>query len=268
MSEEEVISSGLLESYVLGICTAEETVVVNDLCAIHPKLKREIELIEESLINLSTKEAPPLNSSVKEKISKRLFSVNNKNFDRGNVISLNPAGNNTTYKLGIAASILLLITSGIYIISLHQKVNQLSNQVAHLNMSKSFLADKLNVQQTSLETLASNFQFVSNPKVKNIALNGMNSLVSKNAVVHWNPETQEVMFHANALPASPELKQYQLWAIVNGKPVDAGMIVLENGGSFQKMKLISGAQAFAVTIENTGGSPTPSMDTMCLLGNV
>ena len=37
---------------------------------------------------------------------------------------------------------------------------------------------------------------------------------------------------------------------------------------FQKMKSVKGATAFAVTIENAGGSQVPSMETMCLLGNV
>jgi anti-sigma-K factor RskA len=66
----------------------------------------------------------------------------------------------------------------------------------------------------------------------------------------------------------PAGKQYQLWAIVDGKPVDAGMIDLNQPIVFQQMKTINSAQAFAVTIENVGGSATPSLETMCLLGNV
>ena len=46
------------------------------------------------------------------------------------------------------------------------------------------------------------------------------------------------------------------------------MIELNSDSTFQKMKAIKNAQAFAVTIEKVGGSVAPTMDTMCLLGNV
>ena len=273
MSVNEVIESGLLESYVLGITTPEETRMVQELCVKHPELITEIELIEQGLMNYASQTAKPLNKELKESISQRLSFHEPGQETTGTteaaVIALKPADPKLKfYQVGIAASILLLITSSVFNVSLSKKVDQLSGQVAELNTTKSILADQMNVQQTSMHILESNFHFVSDPKVKTIALSGMNSLVSSKAVIHWNPETQEVYFDANSLPASPPSKQYQLWAIVDGKPVDAGMISLENGSTFQKMKQVTGAQAFAVTIENMGGSPTPSIDTMCLLGNV
>ena len=273
MSINEVIESGLLESYVLGITTPEETKMVQELCIKHPELINEIELIEQGLINYASQTAKPLNKELKDSISQRLTfnepARETPGKTEATIIALKPADSKLKfYKTGIAASILLLITSTVFNVSLSKKVDQLSGQVAELNTTKSILADQMTVQQTSLQTMESNFRFLSDPKVKTIALSGMNSLVSSKAVIHWNPETQEVYFDANALPASPQSKQYQLWAIVDGKPVDAGMISLKNGMAFQKMKQVTGAQAFAVTIENIGGSPTPSIDTMCLLGNV
>ena len=48
----------------------------------------------------------------------------------------------------------------------------------------------------------------------------------------------KLYFNANNLPKSPNQKQYQLWAIVNGKPVDAGLVDATDSDSiFQKMKL-------------------------------
>ncbi len=269
MKIDQIISSGLLESYVLGITTEEEVLMVQELCLKHPELNKEIELIEEALMNYSSQTTKPLNPDLKEKISNSL-SFNTVVKPQALVIPLNTPANTKLrfYQTGIAASILLLIISGVYILSLNQKVNQLHGQLAELSSSKSVLADQLTVQQASLQTLASNLNVVSDPGMKAIPLNGMNSLVSKSAVIHWNPETQEVYFNANALPASPSEKQYQLWAIIDGKPVDAGVINFENGVVFQKMKPIAGAKAFAVTIENKGGSISPTIDTMCLLGNV
>ena len=57
---------------------------------------------------------------------------------------------------------------------------------------------------------------------------------------------------------TPTGKQYQLWAIVDGKPVDAG--VINNCIGLCKMKKIDHAEAFAITLEKEGGSPTPTLN--------
>lgn len=271
MNVNDVISSGLLESYVLGTTTAKETEQVNELCLKEPALLKEIELIEEALINYSAQTVNPLNAEIKNKISSKLFSSNaDQNVpDEATIIPLKDQSKTLRlYKLGIAASIVFVVTSMIYFFSLNQKIHNLNNDLAKASDSKTTLEKELNAQQTALVLANSELQILSDPQIKTVGLKGMNTLASTSALVHWNAQTNEVYFHANALPPAPTSKQYQLWAIIDGKPVDAGMIELASDTVFQKMKTIKGAQAFAVTIENTGGSATPTMNTMCLLGNV
>jgi len=89
------------------------------------------------------------------------------------------------------------------------------------------------------------------------------------ALLHHLISTHSLtLFHllANKLPQAPSGKQYQLWALVDGKPVDAGMIGDCNG--LCRLKNIPRAQAFAITLEREGGSPTPTMDQMYVLGKV
>lgn len=63
--------------------------------------------------------------------------------------------------------------------------------------------------------------------------------------------------------------QYQLWAIVDCKPVDAGMISTEKGVyHIQKMRSFGKAQAFAITLEKADGSPTPTMDQMIVQAKI
>ncbi len=76
------------------------------------------------------------------------------------------------------------------------------------------------------------------------------------ATVYWNPKSQEVLLTVHNLPAPAADQQYQLWSIVNGKPVDAGVFDMDKAAAgFQKMKAVPGAQMFAVTLEKKGGSP-------------
>ena len=270
MNINDVISSGLLESYVLGTASAEDVSLVNKLCREHPELIKEIEAIEASLMNFSAGVAPAVNKDLKEKIASQLtFDAEESPVAKVISIKTETEGRLNLYKLGMAASLLLFLTSLMYNVQLNHKLSKVSVELAELNAAKSYMADELKVQQASLKTMDSELHIVANPKVKTIALKGMNSLDKKSAMIHMNMETNEVYFNASVLPATPTAKQYQLWAIVDGKPVDAGMIDMNSTASvFQKMKTIKGAQAFAVTIENMGGSPVPTMETMCLLGNV
>ncbi|RZK28201.1 MAG: anti-sigma factor [Hymenobacter sp.] len=68
----------------------------------------------------------------------------------------------------------------------------------------------------------------------------------------------------------PPGKQYQLWALDNGKPVDAGVLTAATtaGSGLQQMKDIASAQTFAMTVEPTGGSAGPTLTTMTVVGNI
>ena len=82
--------------------------------------------------------------------------------------------------------------------------------------------------------------------------------------------TGEVYIDPSNLPEAPSGKQYQLWAIVDGKPVDGGLIISTKKGDkyqIQKMKTFGKAEAFAVTLETTGGNPTPKGD-MYVMGKM
>ena len=71
------------------------------------------------------------------------------------------------------------------------------------------------------------------------------------------------------LPPVPTGKQYQLWAIVDGTPVDMGVFDVSIGPeNFMEVQHIENPQAFAVTVENEGGSPTPTLEEMVVIGNV
>ena len=87
------------------------------------------------------------------------------------------------------------------------------------------------------------------------------------ATLLWNSKNKDVFIMPVKLPLPALGKQYQLWALVDGKPVDAGLLNNECNGAC-KMKNIPKAQAFAITLEKEGGSPTPTMEAMYVLGNV
>ena len=98
-----------------------------------------------------------------------------------------------------------------------------------------------------------------------VVLKGTEKSPDALAKIFWMKNTGDVYVDPTNLPQAPSGMQYQVWAIVDGKPVDAGMIATEKGVyKIQKMKSFGKAQAFAITLETAGGNPTPKGDMIVL----
>ncbi len=70
---------------------------------------------------------------------------------------------------------------------------------------------------------------------------------------------------------APSEMQYQVWAIVDGAPVDIGLINHSAEGVPENMtalKEIHNAQAFAITLEEIGGKPVPNLERLVVMGKV
>jgi hypothetical protein len=107
------------------------------------------------------------------------------------------------------------------------------------------------------------------PSYKHIHLAGLPKSPESAVSAFWNQQTNEVLIDVQNLPAAPEGKQYQLWSIVDGKPVDIGMLDNAFAGKVLKMKNTKpGSVAFAITLEKEGGNPTPTMEEMYVMGKV
>jgi len=272
LNTNDFISSGVLESFVLGTATQEEIKLVNELCRKHPEVLQEIEAIEQSLMIYAAAEVPELSGLVKEKLFSQLPKNNSKIATSENKIhQLKSENYFRYYKIAVAASMALLLMSSAFNIYFYNKLQKTTSELEALNTEKQYYADQFNVQQTSLKNAQNDLAELSNPEIKIIKLNSIGIDAGKpvSALIYWNATTHKTYINSIQLPAPPEGKQYQLWALVDGKPVDAGVFdVLPDSVSLQKMKDITGAQTFAVTIEVKGGSPTPTLSEMCLLGNI
>ena len=87
--------------------------------------------------------------------------------------------------------------------------------------------------------------------------------------VYWDTTSHDVYLLVNNLPKPASDQQYQLWALLNGQPIDMGMLeISEKPLQLYHMKNIQAAQAFAITLEKKGGSPTPTLTKMYVMGKL
>lgn len=253
MNIQEYISSGIIESYVLGLASPEEQVEFEQNCALYPELVEARTAFELSLEKqaLTATIKPP--AFIKENLLKEISSG-------AKVVSMKPVYGHTskTWKYIAAATILLLAGSLTWNIS---QMNQQKTLAANL--------DKANENITGLVAEIGKLQ--QNPNIKMASLKGMEASPQSFATVYWDTASHDVFLLANNLPAPPSDKQYQLWALLDGKPVDLGMMEVDvrQKKLLVRMKNVGNAQAFAITLEKMN-RPDPSKPggTMYVKGNL
>ena len=253
MEKQEIISSGLLEMYVMGATSPEETAQIEQLRSTDTDINEEILNIEKSLEAYAFANAVRPSSSVKTELFSSLNFTNQSitNIEEtpapAKVFTISPLRN-----IAAAAAVLLLIGSSVLNFFYYIKNKDLSNKYAESQQQIASLNQHLTEVDKDLSIVQSKY---SEP----VSLKGLEAAPDAAAKIFWMKNTGEVYVDPTNMPIAPAGKQYQLWAIVDGKPVDAGMITSKDGKkySIQKMKSFGKAQAFAITLESEVGNTTP-----------
>lgn len=263
MNKEEFISSGLLELYAMGMCSPKETKTVEDFLVQYPELRAELNDIEISLEKYAQANSIQPSSSVKQKVFNEIFSNTSKESISAPVVPItkNYSGSRF-YKMVAAAVFILLIGSLVLNYTYFQKYHDAKKGL-------DVALQKIEQQSKKNEAMSTDLDVVTNKYTLPVVLKGTPHAPDAVAKIFWIKNTGQVYVDPTNLPSVPEGKQYQLWAIVDGKPESAGMIETSNGiYHIQKMKSFGKADAFAITLEKAGGSPTPTMDQMVVFSKM
>lgn len=170
-----------------------------------------------------------------------------------------------------AASLVLLLGSALLNYYYYSQYKDFSKRYDQLVQEQGRLASSNQVLQTKMEEYESTLELIKDPAMTVVKMSSVPNSPGPNSLttVYWNTKTRDVYLLVNNLPAPAAGKQYQLWALVNGKPVDAGIFDMNtDSNNLVKMKNIPQAQGFAITLEKRGGSPSPTMSAMYVLGKV
>lgn len=265
MNIQEYISSGIVESYVLGLASNEERIEFEQLSASHAELRAAREAFEINLEQQALGNAMPAPAAVKEKIWSELDLKTaappiGKNAPVAVTMQpLTPVRTLSIAKLMAAASIILLLGSTLLNVYYYNQYKTSLAQLQDLIASNQETAKNTTIMQTKIDLYEKSLDLVKDSNMAIIALKGQPVAPQSLTTVYWNKQTKDVYLLVNNLPVPVTGKQYQLWAIVDGVPVDAGTLNMNEANGLVKMKNIPKAQAFAITLELAGGSKTPTM---------
>jgi len=235
----------------MGLTSAAETAEVAVWANQYPEVAAEIEAIQSGLESYVQTHAVSPDPSVKEKLFAAINTnavtpvINLKAEEKttAKVYSISPA-----WKYAAAASVILLIGSLILSYNFYNKYRSANTELATANTEVEQWKEMANNMKNEMGVL-------TNKDAMHVKLDGMPDVPDAAARIYWMQDTKEVYIDPTNLPQAPAGKQYQFWAIVDGKPVNGGIITTQINGKtvhVQKMKSFGSAQAFAVSLEDAG----------------
>lgn len=268
MDIKEYISSGILEAYILGSASEQERREVECLSSIYPEIRKELDALSISIEKYAEANAVEPPSYLRDKIFAEVNSEETKQEKiSGKIIPIETAqgpSRQLAYWLAAASIVLLAVCTALFIM-VSKTNSELAAAVQEKQKSEEALARLSAESQKMHEQMA----MLNNPDNKKVMMKGTDAHPGMLASVLWNSRNHEVYLSVNNLPQPPSDKQYQLWAIVNGKPVDMGVFDISTDSiSYHKMGATESAQAFAVTMEKKGGSPIPTLTAMYVMGQI
>lgn len=262
MDTKDIINSGDLELYVYGLLNEIDSKKIAELAASNDEINNEIMSIEKSILNLSSSFSPAISSDVFEKIKKRLA------LEQSKVIPL-ARKSNRFQKLGWAASFILLIGVGFQ----YYKINESSSKLNTIEIEKLKLQKSVVDLESKSKEIETALAVIRDTKNTVVALAGQKIAPNAYAKVYWNKEKQTVFVDASGLPKTPKGMVYQIWALKLNPLTPTSIGLLEDSQSKNNTKIVevanaNEAEAFGITLEPAGGSKTPTLEKLYVLGKV
>jgi anti-sigma-K factor RskA len=246
LNTENYISSGIIEQYVMGLCTAEEITELE-------LLRQKDILLHKAIINFEIE--------FEQKMMRNAFLPGVQTDDKilqalqalgTPVVSFNTNIKKTTkfswVKIAAAASVLLFAVSAFFNYTQYEKNKAQAAALAAKNNLPASLP-------------MANYNILKDPSITPVAMNGQGYHAICRCTMFWDKKTGKAYVMIHHLVPSGDNNEYQLWANVNGKQVSVGMINDKIRDRFVEVTGVPEAtKEFIVTMEKNGGAAVPDAD--------
>ncbi|NJB35986.1 MULTISPECIES: anti-sigma factor [Flavobacteriaceae] len=236
------LESDLLEKYLLGETTTLETTQVERYIAMYPEVRKAYDELQDNLeayVKLHAIKAPEgLKESILHKVKKQ------------------GKGNFKFYKMAIAASLIAMIFGGATFFFYNQNQDLIEKNTIVNNKIKDLEMD----MRVQLEDLRNQYIVLNNPNTKRLDVRGNKKAKELKALAYINPVKKLSYINVSHLPQLPEDQCFQMWAEVNGKMVNLG-VIKQFDDKEQLLALPYADQAVGyITIEPRGGNAAPTVE--------
>lgn len=246
---QQFLDSGVLKKYVVGEATNEEEVLVEQYLSDYNEIQEEYEILQDQLEISARSEAKVAPDHVLEKAMKEL--------DESHVIHISTR-RRLPFWYGAAASVIAFLFAGTtyffydYNKSLKVENDTIADEIFDLRSDIENNNEKLDAVMRELLRL-------NNPETQKYVLRGNDSAKELKTVAYINPIDKSSLIDVVSLPELSDEQCYQMWAQVNDKMVNLG-ILDKVDRKLRSVPYIENALSLSITIEPKNGSGIANLD--------
>jgi anti-sigma-K factor RskA len=176
--------------------------------------------------------------------------------------SLHETPSTITVPRGTTWRNLSLIAASVVVLALLGAIYVLVKRNREARARSEAMAASLSGTQSELAREREAVELFASPTSRIVALKGTPAAPLASAKFAIDPETGRGLLLASNLPRVAEDRTYQLWYLVDGKPVPGGLFNTDSAGRGKLNENVTpagrAASGFAVTAEPRGGTPAPT----------
>ena len=246
---DNILSSDLLERYVLGDVTQEEIIKVDLLKIEHKVIRKELLRLEKTVERMSVDNAVKAPSKTKDCIIKNISGQ----AQQTQVIKKPRAYINGSWWKMAAAVMLGILGTWMFMQNKFTKANE-----AVIEME----ADMAKLEK-DCNRLTQQYAFINHSRTTPFLLDGKAYDKESQVIVYWNEDLQKSKLRVIELPAINANQNYQLWADVDGEMLSLG--IFDPGTAIVDaidINFLANASSLNITVEPSGGSEHPNISTL------
>ena len=236
---QSFINSGLIDKYILGDTSIEESMEVEHYISEYPEIENEYNRLQQNLEIIAKSNAVEAPSHVLSSILEEL--------DEKPVINLNSPKHRTPW-YSIAAT-LAAVAFAVMAFLQYQK-NMILVEENQVVVDEIFdLRSDIDSYNSKLDNVMLQFQKLNNPETEKYVLRGNSRAKDLKTVAYINSIDKTSMIDVVSLPKLPEEQQYEIWAELQDKMVSLG-ILDANDRNLKSIPYMENALGLSITIEN------------------
>jgi anti-sigma-K factor RskA len=243
---KDILSSDLLEQYVLGLTSDFDSNRVEEWARQHEEIRLEIQKLGSALESEAFSDAIKAPEHLKGNI---LQNIQEKPIPK----TLSTYSLFKKFWFVPAASLILgAILAGLWY---GDKLAHQNNQISELATQVELLTEACNQNQNEKLLLA----HLQNEATVPVVLSGSALYPEAKVIVYWNEELQAAYLKMIDMPLNPEGTTYQLWGDVEGVMIDMGVLKTDTE-TFVSVPFLENAESLNITLEPAGGSKHPTVE--------
>lgn len=257
---QEVLQSGLIEQYVLGLTSPAENQQIEAYIKRFPELKEFKSKMEMTMERMAKSQAITPPAGTKECIIRQINELNTSSTQA--VETPNTWSQSSLLTMILPIALVALMTTLFF-----YKFYSLKSDLKNSKEAYTALLNNCEKNEQSLEKQKQYMAFIQNEETKSIILSGTGLSPNSNALVHWNTKENKAIISALNLPAPPKDMTYQIWADIDGKMVDMGVLTQEKLEVIE-IPYMPNATSLNITLEKAGGSDHPDVTQLYVNGPI